>query len=239
MDDRPKKPGRKRHRASRAALAARHKVAEDLLSVGIPHCDVVRQVADKYEITERQAENYVSTVYARWRRQAPPDDGSRRDQLIKMAHTVYIAALQGEGKGKGRDLRSANQSLQILIRLYGVGPGVAPVDFLANLPQDKDRFSGDRNYQILTTMRDQLARLGAAGDNKAAAEAAKISASISELYGVSKGAVTTEQEARAVAAAKRVLINSRYFGETDPAAITDRIDDFAHEQEKPKEEDDA
>lgn len=232
---RPSPP--KRKRASKHELEQRRRAAEDMLSVGIPPGDVVRHLSTQYRITERQAENYLSFIYARWRRQAPRDDGSRREQLIKMAHTVYIGALQGVGgKNNQKDFRAANQALHILIKLYGVGTGVGPTDPLANLPQDKDRFPGDRSYQILITMRDQLARQGAAGDAQAAGAAARISALISEHYGIVKGAITDEQEARAVAAAKLVLVNTRYFGTPDPQVTGERIDDFAHEQEKAKED---
>lgn len=234
MDEKERRPTarKKRQRCGQVELERRRREAEDMLSVGIPPGDVVRQLATRYEITERQAENYLTFVYERWRRQAPRDDGSRREQLIKMAHTVFTGAIQG----KKKDWRGATTALQILIRLYGLGLTPPPADFLAKLPPDKDRFAGDRNYQILVAMRDQLAERGAGGDARAAAQAASISATISDLYGVVKGAVTNEAEARAVAAAKRLLVNRKYFGQDEPATSGERVDDFAHEQEKPKEE---
>ncbi len=53
---------------------------------------------------------------------------------------------------------------------------------------------------------------------------------IAQEFGVVKVAITDEQEARAVAAAKQVLVNQRYFGTAEPAISSVRYDDLASDQ---------
>lgn len=218
---------RKRNRASKAELEKRHRIAEDMLSVGLPPGDVVRQLCDRYKVSDRQAESYLSHVYARWARLAPRDDLTRRDHLIKMAHSTFIGAM------KEKEFRGCAAALQVLMRLYGVSsPAASRRDPLAAMPDDRSRFAGDRNYQILCQLRDDLARRGVAGDTSAAAEAAALSLRITELFGmVHGGSLTDEKELEAVAAAKRALVNTHYFGTPAPSVSEGRIDDFAAEQQ--------
>ncbi len=144
-----------------------------------------------------------------------------RDQLSQLTYVNEIGKLS---------------MLREQLRLLGE-PQVAPqiLQLISNMPNDRQRFA-DKNYQTPGLMRDLLIAHAAGGNVKAAEGAARIAAKLNEDYGPAKEALTDNDEARVVAAAKGHLVSRSYMGVVGLPPITVPLDDFAGVQAPKKPE---
>lgn len=196
-------------------------------------------------IGQRQAENYVARAYARLRELAKPEEMQHRDQIIAMLHRAYQGCMAiGDYSG------AANVAMKIarIKNIIDADPTINNVmQVLAGLPTDRDRFSGDRNYQLMAVLRDALAQAGARGNLKAAAAAATISSGMVETFGYSAGGMGETEEAELAERVRGKIITVSKFGDEpmDPIEAFDEhghrvpaVNDFADQQVEAKKKTD-
>lgn len=217
----PDMPPRQQRKSSKAEIERRLSEVEKELARGKHPASIIRRITAKYKVTDRQAENYLGTVYKRWKRIAAENSPHFREQWMMMAYSAFQGALLD------RDFKAAASILKEIGDRNGLEGNTPLGDPFSAVPDDGGRFPGDKNYQIIKTMRDRLAARGAAGDPKAAEAAAKVSIEMFDAYGISRAVVTSEEEQRAIAAAKAKLVTAGYVGTARPQPITEPVDDFA------------
>jgi len=195
-------------------------------------------------LSETSAKDLVRRAYERLRDLATPEEQGYRQQILGMLHRSYQGCIAtGDYSG------AANVVMKIA-RIRGLidsDPNLTQVlALIQGLPSDKDRFAGDRNYQLLGMMRDALAQAGARGNVKAAAASAKIGADIVEMFGYTQGVSGSEAEREIAERVRARVITVSKFGDT-PVERLERIDshgrqlpavnDFATEQAARKKRD--
>lgn len=217
----PDMPPRQVRKSSKAEVERRLSEVEKELARGKHPASIIRRITAKYKVTDRQAENYLSTVYKRWKRIAAENSPHFREQWMMMAYSAFQGALLE------RDYKAAASILKEIADRNGLDGNSQLGDPFSAVPDDGGRFPGDKNFQIMKTMRDRLAARGAAGDPKAAEAAAKVSLDMYDAYGINRSVVTSEEEQRAIAAAKAKLVTAGYVGAARPQPITEPLDDFA------------
>ncbi len=185
-------------------------------------------------ISSRQAENYIAEAKRRLRAASSGiSEFERRDQYEAMLHRCYQGAL-----ARGDYKAAANITMQ-LATLNNVLQAPAPQNFLQLLnlmPDDKDRYPGDRNYRIQAMARDYLLMRGAGGDPRAVEMAARIAGTMVDAYGATRSGMKTEEEVELVEKVRGQLITQSYFPPglvMEP--ITEPVNDFAGLQTPGKE----
>lgn len=182
------------------------------------------------------AESYIRRAYDRLRQLAKPEEQSHRDQILAMLHRSFQGCMQ---IGHYGDAANVAMKIARIKGLIDADPNITNVlALLSNLPTDKDRFAGDRNYQLLGMLRDALAQLGARGNVKAASAAMRTAATMAETFGISQGTLAPEEERRIADEVRSRLITQERFGEPIEAieAFDDEgnrvpaVNDFAAEQ---------
>lgn len=124
-----------RTKSSRIELETRLERVEEMMCSGIATERVLTKVAEEYDITTRQARNYVSKVYARWQKQAAVDAPYRREKLFRMTERFFARAVAN------KQLALASQALNLLAKMAGAFTGTNPnrqaiLDELGPIPDD-------------------------------------------------------------------------------------------------------
>lgn len=109
-----------RTKSSRFELEQRLERVEEMLCSGLATERVLTKVAEEYDITTRQARNYISKVYARWQKQAMVDAPYRREKLFRMTERFYARAVAN------RQYALASQALGLLAKMAGAFTGTNP-----------------------------------------------------------------------------------------------------------------
>ena len=110
---------KKAKRASRPDLEGRIDQAESLLIQGLSDRQAHKVLKDRYEVSTRTAQRYVSAVYKRWQAAAKELDGRTIDERRVEHERMIRLALANAIKDKRIDLQL--RAIESLIKLHGTG----------------------------------------------------------------------------------------------------------------------
>lgn len=80
-------------RSTKIEVVARVDSAEEMLVAGLGSGTVRRQLVDKFGISDRQAQKYISAVYARWRGENAADVPYRRETHFRRGERLFAKAI--------------------------------------------------------------------------------------------------------------------------------------------------
>lgn len=109
-----------RTKSSRIELESRLERVEEMLCSGLATERVLTKIAEEYDISTRQARNYINKVYARWQKQAALDAPHRREKLFRMTERHYARAVAN------KQWSAANNALALLAKMAGAFTGTSP-----------------------------------------------------------------------------------------------------------------
>lgn len=109
-----------RTKSSSVELEERLERVEELMCSGLALERVLTKIADDYDITTRQARNYINKVYARWQKQAALDAPHRREKLFRMTERFYARAVAN------KQWSAAAHALTLLAKMAGAYTGTSP-----------------------------------------------------------------------------------------------------------------